>query len=142
MDVPKLYRISAEVEHDQKARFRVFSKSQGRTMRAQLSYMVSQAIAGVELPKEEVAPAKATVARELTEDERIDRIYLQSFGIARPKLEEEPFQLDPDERYREGRDGGLTHKQAIEAVHLAMESNNYTEAWSPPPDDESEGKPS
>jgi hypothetical protein len=56
MEVPKLYRISAEVERDQKSRFRVFSKRQGRTMRAQLTHMVGQAIVGVELP-EVVAPA-------------------------------------------------------------------------------------
>lgn len=53
MEVPKLYRISAEVERDQRERFRAFSKTQGRTMRAQLTHMVGEAIVGVELPKEE-----------------------------------------------------------------------------------------
>jgi hypothetical protein len=76
MEVPKLYRISAEVERDQKSRFRVFSKSQGRTMRAQLTHMVGQAIVGVELP-EVVAPESSSDA--------LDRNYLQLFGKPRPK---------------------------------------------------------
>jgi hypothetical protein len=54
MEVPKLYRISAEVERDQKARFRVLSKKFGRTMRAQLTYMVAEAIVGVTVAKDEV----------------------------------------------------------------------------------------
>lgn len=62
MEVPKLYRISAEVERDQKARFRVLSKKFGRTMRAQLTYMVSEAIAEVELPKDEASPRVGYVA--------------------------------------------------------------------------------
>jgi hypothetical protein len=139
MDVPKLYRISAEVERDQRVRFRVFSKSQGRTMRAQLTYMVSQAIAGVELPKEQALPAKAAVARALTEEERIDQVYLQSFGVPRPKPEAEAFVLDPDERYWESRDSGLTREQSIARVQFAIEANKYTKEWVPPVDDESEG---
>src|ERR1700749_782486 len=74
MEVPKLYRISAEVERDQRERFRVFSRKQGRTMRAQLTYMVGDAIAGVELPKEEPKPAPAVSREREEESEPVDPV--------------------------------------------------------------------
>lgn len=69
------------------------------------------------------------------------------WGVARELAlaelsKEDSFELNPDERYWRERDNGLTHEQAISSVRFAIEANSYTKAWIPPPDDESEGKPS
>jgi hypothetical protein len=130
--------VSAEVH----AKFVVWCKSQNRSVRGMLRQMVEDAVVKVELPKEQAPPGKAAVARALTEEERIDQVYLQSFGVPRPKPEEEVFVFDPDDRYWERREGGLTRAQAIAAVRFAIEANAYTREWTPPEDDESEVKPS
>jgi hypothetical protein len=62
--------------------------------------------------------------------------------LARAGVEAESFELDPDERYWESRDSGLTREQSIAAVQFAIETNKYTKDWIPPPDDDNEGKPS
>lgn len=131
MDVPKLYRISAEVERDQRARFRVFSKSQGRTMRAQLTYMVGQAIAGVELPKEQPRPAH--VAPHVDEPERLV-FYQRGLTFQIPiDGEQDDYMFAPDSDYRQYRAAGDSPEIARKRVEFSCEGYRV-DGWTPPPE--------
>lgn len=117
MEVPKLYRISAEVERDQRERFRAFSKTQGRTMRAQLTHMVGEAIVGVELPK--VVP----------------KVVPKPAYVPPPAPKEEDDYFEPNDEFWLTVERGAAVPYAITKVRDLCQKQKLPH-WDPPPFDE------